>query len=120
MGVSFSEGSSMARGYSKLLLVVLSAMFTVSHFACNSGDEPPKNGPYVEYYENGKKWSETHYKNGKRDGLETEWYKNGQKSYEGHYKNGKPDGLETFWDESGQKLHEAYYKNGKEASRKES
>ncbi len=110
----------MARGYSKLLLVVLSAMFTVSHFACNSGDEPPKNGPYVEYYENGKKWSETHYKNGKRDGLETEWYKNGQKKSESHYKNGKLDGLSTGWDESGKKERETHWKDGKLASRKES
>ena len=110
----------MARGYSKLLLVALSAMFTVSHFACNSGDEPPKNGPYVEYYENGKKWSETHYKNGKWDGLQTRWYKNGQKKSESHYKNGKLDGLSTGWDESGKKERETHWKDGKLASRKES
>ena len=32
-----------------------------------------------EYWDNGKLRSETHYKNGKQDGLETYWYKSGQK-----------------------------------------
>ena len=41
-------------------------------------DEPPENGPYVEYYENGQKESETHYKDGRKEGLETV---SGQLSY---------------------------------------
>ena len=31
--------------------------------------------------ENGKKSSEEHYKNGKRDGLRTEWNENGQEAF---------------------------------------
>ena len=31
------------------------------------------------WYESGEKWSETNYKNGKRNGLTTAWYKSGGK-----------------------------------------
>ena len=106
-------------------------------------DEPPETGPYVEYYQNGKKkvdrhykngepdglwtewhsngkkWSENHYKNGKLDGLYAMWYPNGQKSEEAHYKNGKPDGLWTRWDQNGRKDSEVQYKDGTIVSRKE-
>ena len=43
----------------------------------------------VTYWPNGQKRRESHYKNGKRDGLATEWNANGQKLNEKHYKNGK-------------------------------
>ncbi len=66
----------------------------------------------VEYWPNGKKRLEAHYKDDKLDGLATEWYENGQKSGEGHYKNGKLDGLETHWHENGQKSYEGHNKNG--------
>ena len=48
--------------YSKLLLAVLLAILVVPPVVA---DKPPENGPHVEYYENGKKRSEAHYKNGK-------------------------------------------------------
>ena len=47
------------------------------------------------------------------------YYDNGQKAWEVHYKDGKKDGLETKWDENGKKKLEAQYKDGKEVSRKE-
>ena len=74
--------------------------------------KPPENGPYVEYYENGKKKSEGHFKDGKKDGLWTRWHKNGQKEYEEHYKNGKQHGLETYWYQNSQKLLEVHWKDG--------
>jgi antitoxin component YwqK of YwqJK toxin-antitoxin module len=80
---------------------------------------PPKDGPYVEYYDNGQKKSEWHYKDGKPDGLWTEWHENGKKLKERHYKNGKPEGPWTYWNENGQKRREFHFKNGKEVSRKE-
>ena len=44
----------------------------------------------VQYYDNGNKWSETHYKDGELDGVYTEWYEDGNKLSETHYKNGEP------------------------------
>ena len=41
--------------------------------------DKPYSGVAVEYYENGQKWKEGTYKDGKKDGLETEWYEDGQK-----------------------------------------
>ena len=49
----------------------------------------PFSGVRIDYYENGKKSGEGHFKNGKEEGLHTEWYKNGQKELEGQYKDGK-------------------------------
>ena len=58
--------------------------------------------PYKEttYYENGQKWLESTYKDGKEDGLWTTWYENGQKWLEGTYKNGVLITAEC-WDEDG-------------------
>ena len=80
-------------------------------------DSPPQNGPYVEYYESGKKRLESHYKDGKPDGLWTDWRENGQKRDETHYKNGELDGLSTSWNKDGNKTKEIHYKNGNEVSR---
>ena len=38
-------------------------------------DDPPENGKHVEYYENGNKKSEAHYKNGKMDGFYAMWWR---------------------------------------------
>ena len=94
----------------KLLLAFLFLTLVVPPVV---GDEPPKNGPHIEYYENGQKMSEIHYKNDKRDGLWTYWDENGKKEIEGHHKNGELDGLETWWHENGQKMSEGHFKNGK-------
>ncbi len=75
--------------------------------------EEPERTTKVEYHDNGKKKSEIHHKNGKRDGLYTSWHKDGQKKYEAHYKYDKQDGVETRWHENGQMKKEFHYKNGK-------
>ena len=78
--------------YSRLTLAFLLLILVVPQVGA---DEPPKDGPHVEYYENGKKKLEIHYKNGKLDGL---W---------------------TWWDENGNKTLEVQLKDGAEVSRKE-
>ena len=88
---SLFEGNSM-KTYSRLTLAFLLLILVVPQV---SADEPPKDGPYVEYHNNGKKW------------------------YEYQYKNGKKEGLETSWDENGKKYKEIQYKDDKEVSRKE-
>ena len=102
--------------YGKLLLALLLAILVVPPVVAN---QPSENGPHIEYYENGQKKSETHYKDGKPEGLLTGWYENGQKKSETQYENGKQDGLETRWDETGMKVLEVQYKDGNEVSRKE-
>ena len=64
------------------------------------------------WYDNGKKKSETTYKDGKGDGLSTDWYENGQKSYEGNMKVGKREGLWTWWYQNGKKSEEETTKDG--------
>jgi antitoxin component YwqK of YwqJK toxin-antitoxin module len=56
---------------------------------------------------------ETHYKNGKKEGLTRYWYKSGKKKGERHFKNGKREGPLIWWYESGKKMGEEYYKDGK-------
>ena len=75
--------------------------------------DKPYSGVAVEYHENGQKWIEATYKDGKEDGLWTKWYENGQKFREGTFKDGKQDGLWTDWYENGQKSYEVTYKDGK-------
>jgi len=72
------------------------------------------DGRWTQWYENGQKQAEGYYKNGKQEGLETWWHENGQKHRERHYKNGKLEGLATRWRKNGQKEWEGYYKNGKQ------
>ena len=47
--------------YSRLTLAFLLLILVVPQVGA---DEPPENGPYVEYYDNGQKKLEGHYKNG--------------------------------------------------------
>ena len=62
--------------YSKLLLAFLLLILIGPPVVA---DGPPKDGPYVEYYDNGQKKSEAHYKNGRQEGVSNTWYENGQK-----------------------------------------
>ena len=96
--------------YSRLTLAFLLLILVVPQVGA---DEPPENGKHVEYYENGNKKSESHYKNGKPDGPRTVWYSNGQKKSEDNFKDGKSDGLWTQWYNNGQNLLESHYKDGK-------
>ena len=66
-----------------------------------------------EYYNNGKKHTESFYKDGSLHGKFRIWYKNGVKQSEVIYKDGQKDGILTFWNEIGQKSREITYKDGK-------
>ena len=59
-----------------------------------------KNGKWTVWYENGQKWSEITYKNGKEDGKWTYWYANGQMASEGTHNDGEKI-LQKCWDEDG-------------------
>ena len=79
--------------------------------------ETPYSGKSVISHDNGQKYYERSFKNGKQVGLETLWYKNGQKREEGTLnQNGKHDGLFTSWYKNGQKRLEVNYKDGEKMS----
>jgi len=69
------------------------------------------HGKSIDWYENGQKEQEEHYKDGKIDGKWTFWYVNGQIKWEENYKDGKKDGTTTDWYENGQKKIEENYKD---------
>ena len=58
-----------------------------------------------EYWDNGKLKIETHYKNGKPEGLATHWFWSGNKKSKVLWKNGVKIELETCFYESGEKKH---------------
>ena len=53
------------------------------------GSDTPYTGKAFTFYENGQKWQEVNYKNGKPDGLWVSWHENGEKRGEGNIKDGK-------------------------------
>ncbi len=75
----------------------------------------PFTGVYILSYLNQQKKEETHYKEGKKEGLTTKWYENGQKQEEGNFKDDKKEGLFTLWYENGQKKEELHFEDGIQA-----
>ena len=65
----------------------------------------PFTGLMVAKHENGQKWMEGTFKDGKPEGLGTRWHKNGQKEAEATFKDGKKVS-ETKWDEEGNEIKE--------------
>jgi antitoxin component YwqK of YwqJK toxin-antitoxin module len=54
----------------------------------------------------------------KKEEVNVDYWDNGNKKIETHFKNGKPDGLTTGWYESGEKEHEIYFEEGEETNLK--
>ena len=67
----------------------------------------------VDYYDNGQKKWERHWKGQNLDGPVTWWYENGEKRQQINYKNGKKEGLWIRWYENGQKKLEGNYQDGR-------
>jgi antitoxin component YwqK of YwqJK toxin-antitoxin module len=71
-----------------------------------------KHGLEREWDFNGRKISKTMYREGEKHGLETKW-RGGDKEYEVTYRNGKKHGLETEWSSmGGNKNYERHYVDG--------
>ena len=64
-------------------------------------NDKKKEGTWTSYFENGKKNSESVFKNGVNNGYSMVWYPNGNVHYFGDYTDGKRSGKWTFYDESG-------------------
>jgi antitoxin component YwqK of YwqJK toxin-antitoxin module len=88
--------------------------FFLSRHVANRYERPfPENGMYQRWYDNGEKYEEVMYKDGKKDGLYQSWHENGQKCSEIMFKGGVEDGLYKQWHKYGDKLKEVIYKDGK-------
>ena len=72
-----------------------------------------ENGLYQKWHDNGQKWEEVTYLDGKRHGLYQSWHDNGQKHVEDTYVVGKLHGLFQGWFSNGQKHVEETYVDGK-------
>ena len=88
------------------LKVALFALFVALHMGGCMRDR------LVDYYDNGQKKWERHWKGQELDGPVTWWYENGQKKLEMNYKDGKFDGPLTGWDENGTEKRRDTYKDG--------
>ena len=87
--------------------------------AYSRGSDTPFTGKVFELHEDGQKYWEEDYKDGKSDGLYEMWYKNGQKGEETNFKDGNFDGLCTKWYKNGQKMSESFYEDSVLVSKKE-
>jgi len=72
-----------------------------------------KNGPWVEYYPNGKDiFFKGGYKNGKKDGKWVFYYMNGNVENEGSFKNDLKDGVWAQYYRDGNLIRKELYNNG--------
>ncbi|MGA2507805.1 MAG: toxin-antitoxin system YwqK family antitoxin [Chitinispirillaceae bacterium] len=67
----------------------------------------------VIYYPNGKKYRETLFAMGKRNGDDRSWFESGRLKSEARYVNDIPEGKVVSYDSTGAIVSEAAYKNGK-------
>lgn len=67
----------------------------------------------IEYWRNGIKKSEIHFRNDRYEGKASYWYEDGKLQLECFYKNNLLDSIMTRWYNTGIKQEEAHYKNNK-------
>ena len=72
------------------------------------------DGPWVEYWDNGRLQSKIFYKNGEKEGPSVWYYDDGQVRQKGDYKNGKAEGPWVVYHDNGQsdQFYSGTYKNG--------
>ncbi len=60
-----------------------------------------REGLWVSFYEDGKKWSETTFRNGLKSGITRTYYENGMMRYSGEYTNDERSHIWKFYTEEG-------------------
>ena len=73
-----------------------------------------RNGPWVDYHDNGQTKTKGTNKDGKRDGPWVYYHDNGQLWAKGTYKYGKKDGPWVYYYDNGQLWYKVTFKDGKE------
>lgn len=71
-----------------------------------------RHGQWNYYKNDGFKWMEETYADGRLNGLSRVWYRSGKLNYEGNYLNGKPDGSWVFYRLDGSKAKTVEYNQG--------
>ncbi len=75
-----------------------------------------KDGDWMYWFPDGKKWSQASYSNDLKEGKAIVWRENGNKNYEGGYATGKPHGSWIFYDADGSRLKEVLFEYGKKVN----
>jgi hypothetical protein len=78
-----------------------------------------RDGRYVLYYDDGRKYVEGFYKSGKKDGKWISWYQNRQKQREDFWKDDLEHGKVMEWDEKGNLLSVTWKYEGWPVSKEE-
>lgn len=73
-----------------------------------------RHGPSLQWYENGKLWKKSCFREGKLHGSYEWWYENGRKAQQSSYRNGLETGTFTKWYEDGKRSETGSFRNGKE------
>lgn len=72
----------------------------------------PFTGQVLEYFPNGNVAKETHYKDGRKDGIFRQFGFQENLVVQGQYANGKKEGIELGWYNEGPRQYEFHYKFG--------
>lgn len=71
-----------------------------------------KEGDWIYWFQDGKKWSQASYDNDIKVGKAIVWREDGNKNYEGTYSTGRPHGTWIFYDIDGSRLKEVLFEHG--------
>jgi len=71
------------------------------------------HGPYLYWWENGKKAQQKNNREGRAHGDWTSWYENGQKQLQQTVRFGKIEGAASRWYKNGVKKDDLFYADGK-------
>ena len=77
----------------------------------NRNKEGQLHGKQIGYRDNGNKWYEEHFVNGKQHGVRISYFKNGNKRSETNYVYGKSHGVHIFYYSCGSILFKRYRLN---------
>jgi len=70
---------------------------TIDGITYQLNSDTPYTGKYTMYYDNGDKFAEINYLNGKEHGQSIIWGEDGRIGHKGNLQNGKRHGSEIYW-----------------------
>jgi pimeloyl-ACP methyl ester carboxylesterase len=71
-----------------------------------------KEGPYTEWYRNGRMRFEGRFTRGRLNGASRSWYESGQQEAEEHWRNGQLHGRVTYWSRDGDLQFASTFRHG--------
>ena len=100
-------------------LTIFLFLFSAQVFSkeCEDIDVYKWNNCYAyQFYESGKIYSKSFYKNGNKDGEDYRYFENGEIQSKGFYNNGKLEGKNISYDKNGHILKEIFICKGNDTS----